>query len=275
MEHDKLGNLRARALSAAVLGPLVLGAVYAGGWLFQALIGAGAVLAVREWVRMVAPLPAGRSFLISSCVAIGLIVATYLFVGPIPALALAFALAPALGLIAGFCRAGLSGVDRRVGAFAIPYIGTSSIALMWLRDGSGGTIMICFLLLSVWANDIGGYVVGRSVGGPKLAPSISPAKTWSGFIGGVIASAMVGGGLAVATGAHHPLVAVALGIVLAVVGQGGDLLESAVKRRYGVKDSGGLIPGHGGLLDRIDGLLAAAPALALFHAAAGSTMAWW
>jgi len=134
--------------------------------------------------------------------------------------------------------------------------------------------LILFLLLTVWANDIGAFVVGRGLGGPRLAPSISPAKTWAGFWGGITAAGLVGGLVALVAGAQAPLAAVVLGAVLAVVGQGGDLFESAIKRRYKVKDSGQLIPGHGGLLDRIDGLVAAAPVLALFQAVVGSRLNW-
>jgi phosphatidate cytidylyltransferase len=149
------------------------------------------------------------------------------------------------------------------------------VALTWLRSDPGvGMLLILFLLLTVWANDIGAFVVGRGLGGPRLAPSISPAKTWAGFWGGITAAGLVGGLVALVAGAQAPLAAVVLGAVLAVVGQGGDLFESAIKRRYKVKDSGQLIPGHGGLLDRIDGLVAAAPVLALFQAVVGSRLNW-
>lgn len=275
LEPDKRGDLRKRALSAAVLGPLVLGAVYAGGWIFHAAVMVGAVLAVREWVRMIAPGPLGRSFTLS-CAAILLVMAIHLLAGPLPALGAGLALSLVMALVPGIGSARVRGDDRLVAAFGIPYVGVSCVALIWLRDDpSAGMVLIYFLLLVVWANDIGAYVVGKAIGGPRLAPSISPAKTWAGFYGGVAAAALVGGAVALVWGSGAPLVVTALGGLLAVVGQGGDLFESAMKRRYRVKDSGGLIPGHGGLLDRIDGLLAAAPALALFQVLVGASLAWW
>ena len=275
LEQDRRGNLRKRALSALVLGPLVLGMVYAGGWLFFAGVAVGAVLAVREWVRMIAPGPIGRSFYLS-CAAIAVVLGTDALAGPLPAVAAVLALALALGLVPGLGSARVRGNDRLVAAFGIPYVGMSCVALTWLRnDGDLGLVLIDFLLLTVWANDIGAYVVGKAIGGPRLAPNISPAKTWAGFYGGIVAASLVGGVVAVVWGAQAPLIAAGLGAVLAVVGQGGDLFESAVKRRYNVKDSGGLIPGHGGVLDRIDGLVAAAPVLALVQAAAGASLALW
>ena len=276
-ELGRLNNLRKRALSALVLGPLVLGVVYVGGWLFHAAVVVTAVLAVREWVRMIAPGPLGRSFALS-CAALGGVIVLNLLAGPLPALGAALVLALVFWLVPGLGSERVRGSDRLVAAFGIPYVGVSCVALIWLRDDPhAGLLQIVFLLLTVWANDIGAFAVGKIIGGPRLAPAISPAKTWAGFVGGVAASALVGGAVTLAWGGsgHAPWIAAGLGALLAVVGQGGDLFESAVKRRYKVKDSGGLIPGHGGLLDRIDGLLAAAPVLALVQAAIGPAAAWW
>jgi phosphatidate cytidylyltransferase len=275
LAHDKKTNLRKRAVSALVLGPLVLGVVYAGGWLFYAAVVVTAVLAVREWVRIIAPGPLGRSFYLS-CTAIVLVMAVDVLAGPLVALGVALALALVLALVPWAGSARVRGSDRRVAAFGVPYVGASCVALTWLREEPRiGLFLILFLLLTVWANDIGAYVVGKGIGGPRLAPSISPAKTWAGFWGGMIAAGVVGGLMALAVEARQPLALGALGALLAVVGQGGDLFESALKRRYKVKDSGQLIPGHGGLLDRIDGLVAAAPVLALFQAVVGAQSIWW
>jgi phosphatidate cytidylyltransferase len=275
LAHDRATNLRKRAVSALVLGPLVLGVVYAGGWLFYAAVVVTAVLAVREWVRMIAPGPLGRSFYLS-CAAIALVMVLDVAAGPLIALGGALALALVLAMVPWAGSARVRGADRRVAAFGVPYVGASCVALTWLRgDPQVGMLLILFLLLTVWANDIGAFVVGRAIGGPRLAPSISPAKTWAGFWGGVAAAGLVGGLVALVAGAREPLVVVVLGALLAVVGQGGDLFESAIKRRYKVKDSGQLIPGHGGLLDRIDGLVAAAPVLALFQVVMGSRTIWW
>ena len=136
------------------------------------------------------------------------------------------------------------------------------MALVWLRaDAPGGMQHVIWLLMVIWATDICAYLVGRTVGGPKLAPRISPGKTWSGLLGGVAGASLLGGFAAQALGAGYWFAA-AVGGCLAVIGQVGDLFESALKRRAGVKDSGHLIPGHGGLLDRIDGLVFAAPVFA-------------
>ena len=137
------------------------------------------------------------------------------------------------------------------------YTGLAVLALASLRamPGAGRAAMI-FLLAVVWSSDVGAYLAGRLLGGPRLAPSISPGKTWSGAAGGLAAAVLVGAAAAALGWGHLGLVMLAAGI-LGVTAQIGDLLESAVKRHFGVKDSGRLIPGHGGLLDRLDGLMAA------------------
>lgn len=167
------------------------------------------------------------------------------------------------------CRR-LGGAARLAAMLAgVPYFGLGAAALLWLRAGPGsGQRAVLFVMLVVWASDIGAYAAGRLVGGPLLAPSISPGKTWAGALGGLLAASAVGfAGL-------HPgsaLLAAALGISA----QAGDLMESAMKRGFGVKDSGWLIPGHGGLLDRFDGLLTAAPAAAALALLAGRTALGW
>ncbi len=139
-------------------------------------------------------------------------------------------------------------------------------ALIWLRDqGQGGLVRVLFVFCVVWASDIGAYMVGRLIGGSKLAPGISPGKTRSGAVGGLLCAVLVGLGAAwIAGGPLATTAAIAGGMGL--VAQAGDLLESAVKRHFGVKDSGSLIPGHGGLLDRLDAVLAAAPVAAVLVA---------
>jgi phosphatidate cytidylyltransferase len=141
------------------------------------------------------------------------------------------------------------------------------LSLAWLRDSaSGGWALVLFVFTVVWASDIGGYVVGRVVGGPKLAPGISPNKTWAGFAGGLVFSACIALGWAATMAPSGRLAgAAALAMGLSLVGQGGDLFESVMKRRFGVKDSGRLIPGHGGMLDRIDALLWVAPVFGFLH----------
>jgi len=171
-------------------------------------------------------------------------------------------------------RAGHGGAATLVGGAA--YILLAAAGLFWLRsDPVAGRTNLVFLLMLVWASDIGAYIAGRAVGGPRLAPRISPGKTVAGAVGGLLAAVLVGVVAAALVGvaAAVPLSASvwrpgAVAGLLGVIAQAGDLLESFAKRQFGVKDSGRLIPGHGGLLDRLDALLAvalAASLLALIH----------
>jgi phosphatidate cytidylyltransferase len=135
---------------------------------------------------------------------------------------------------------------------------------------------VVFLFLVVWASDISAYFSGRFLGGPKLAPAISPNKTWSGAMGGLLGALLVGVGAALALGGAAPLGATAaVALLLGLATQSGDMFESWMKRRFGVKDSSGLLPGHGGLLDRLDGVLAAAPVAALIGLASGPGVHVW
>ncbi len=167
----------------------------------------------------------------------------------------------ALGLIAG---AGffIAAVTRRgeLGWGAI-YVGLPILGLLLLRAQANGLVLAAWAMALVWATDIGAYFAGRSIGGPKLAPRVSPNKTWAGLVGGVIAAGAFGFALHVWAGLPFRLAAATP--LLAVVAQGGDLYESWLKRRAGVKDSGNLLPGHGGVLDRLDGLVPVAPLAAL------------
>lgn len=144
-------------------------------------------------------------------------------------------------------------------ALGAVYIGPALAALIWLRAGSQGLSRVLFLAAVVWAGDVGAYIAGRALGGPRLAPRISPGKTWSGALGGTLCAVLAGVVAWPGDTARAALVA----LLLSVVAQAGDLLESALKRHFGVKDSGRIIPGHGGMLDRLDGVLTAAPVAAL------------
>lgn len=264
----KSGDLKTRVLSALVMAPVVLAAVWAGGWFFRALIAVGAVAAAVEWVNLV---PSARKApaLALSVAGVLLAFAVQIAIGPLEAVIVAAVFAVAVALVGG-------GADRGLLGIGVLYVAAGVLGLVWLRDLSvGGLSLFLFTMLSVWATDVGAYAAGRTIGGPKLAPRISPKKTWAGLIGGMVSSALVGWGIAAAFGAQRPILAFAVGGLLAVVAQAGDLFESAVKRRFNVKDSGHLIPGHGGILDRIDGLLVAAPVLALFHATLGTALSWW
>jgi len=136
------------------------------------------------------------------------------------------------------------------------YAAIAALALLWIReraDNADGLRLVLWVFIVVWSVDIGAYFTGRAIGGPKLAPSISPGKTWAGFYGGVAAAALLGGAWALYSELN--LVLLLLAPLFAAVAEGGDLFESWMKRRAGVKDSGGWLPGHGGVFDRVDGLL--------------------
>jgi phosphatidate cytidylyltransferase len=162
------------------------------------------------------------------------------------------------------------------------WIALPCVLLLWLAriDGTG-RFTVLWIFAIVWATDIGAYATGRRLGGPLLAPRWSPRKTWAGLIGGAGCAALAGWGTAhvlmyadpVGISSVLPLVLVSAG--LAIVEQFGDLAESVAKRRFGVKDSSGLIPGHGGLLDRLDGLLAVVPAVALLTLIGGGSVVTW
>lgn len=134
------------------------------------------------------------------------------------------------------------------------YALAAAVALLWIRDrADNGMALVMWVFTVVWVTDIGAYFVGKSVGGPKLAPAISPGKTWAGFYGGVVAASLLAGIWALLTALNWVLLLMAP--LMSVAAQGGDLFESWMKRRAGVKDSGNWLPGHGGIFDRLDGLL--------------------
>jgi CDP-diglyceride synthetase len=166
-----------------------------------------------------------------------------------------------LGLLAG--AAFFVAIVTRRGQLAggVVYCGLPVLALMVLRREEGGLVLALWALALVWATDIGGYVAGRSLGGPKLAPRISPSKTWAGLLGGVALAAALGAALHMRAGLPFRLAAATP--ILAILAQIGDLYESTLKRRAGVKDSGHILPGHGGVLDRLDGLVPVAPVATL------------
>lgn len=146
------------------------------------------------------------------------------------------------------------------------YVGLPVLSLIYLRsDQLYGFYAVLFVFLIVWSTDTAAYFTGRHFGGKKLAPSISPGKTWSGFTGGLFAGLIVGALYAVSLD-KSPVLPALIGLILSAIAQAGDLAESAVKRHFGVKDSGHLIPGHGGILDRFDGVIFAATAAALIAA---------
>ena len=251
-------SLQMRVLSAAVMLPVVLVLLYYGGLGFALLLALAAVLMAGEWDR----LTGGRGFGLAGLgAALSLLIVLLLgYLGQpnwallaLPPLALAMALVSRVG--------GRQMTWPVVGLF---WLGLPCLALLWLRNGEQGMLAVSWLFVSVWSCDTGAYFAGRCIGGPRLAPRISPKKTWSGLLGGMLAAAAASALLsALADIGSIPMFAL-MGALLALISQCGDLAESGVKRRFDVKDSGALIPGHGGILDRVDGVLFAAPALALF-----------
>lgn len=269
---SRVGDLKTRVISALVLAPPMLAAAWLGGPLFNVIIVLVAILGTREFVRLAEPGEQAWPFALGLAAVLA-VVGTDLLFGTRSGLAAAALITPVLWVAArarGMHHPALM-------ALTVPYVALACIALMWVRNETGddGRALFFFLLLAIWATDIGAYAAGKSIGGPKLAPRFSPKKTWAGLVGGMVAAALVGYGVALLGNAERPWIAAAIGATLALVGQAGDLFESHMKRRSHVKDSGTLIPGHGGLLDRIDGLIAAAPVLALIHGLAGEGLSWW
>ncbi|MCT7375642.1 phosphatidate cytidylyltransferase [Chelativorans salis] len=249
----KHSNLRMRVVSALVLGAVVLGVTVIGGVAFRLFAVVTAGLIFYEWMTM---RPAvSRSHEVVAWV---LLIAALLVLLAGLSAPLVFA-ALAAGCLLALAHSAFSGGGVWSGA-GIAYAGVPAVALSFLRGvDEAGLIAVLFLFAVVWATDILAYFTGRALGGPKLAPAISPGKTWSGAAGGALGGVVAG--LAVvwlAATALSPLWAGLVALVLSVVSQVGDLFESAVKRRHGVKDSSALIPGHGGVMDRVDGLVVAA-----------------
>jgi phosphatidate cytidylyltransferase len=258
------GDLGRRTASGLVLAPLALWLLWIGPPAWTVLVTLAGMVLAHEWAVMCRVSP-WRAPALSLMACVG--GATLMSAG-------ADAMAGLLVLLAG-TGAMLARGGRGLAA-GVPYLGVAAVALVWLRDDPvAGRWNVLFVTLVVWASDIGAYVVGRLVGGWRLAPVISPGKTWSGAVGGLLAAAAVGWVAWLrepGTSAAHAL---AVACLLGLISQLGDLLESFIKRRFGVKNSGSLIPGHGGLLDRLDGMLAAGPAAALLASDAGrGTLLW-
>jgi phosphatidate cytidylyltransferase len=244
------------------LVPIALGVVMAGGWVFALFVGAMVALMSHEWSRL-SECRFGRPYArLAGAVVLGAgLVATFFTAlgRPDAALLCVAAAALAAGLIAW--TRGPGSVWTSIG---VVLVGLPAIALVWLRSLPDiGLSALLWLLVVVWATDSAAYLVGRRVGGARLAPSISPGKTWAGLGGGVIGASLASVIVAWALGSERLAHWAGLGAGFAVIAQLGDLAESMLKRRAGVKDSGSLIPGHGGVLDRVDGLLLTAPALSL------------
>ena len=254
-------DLPLRVGSALVLAPLAIGVAYLGGWIFAAFWGIAAIVVVWEWTTLVAGSDR-RSVLMTGIVAVALSVALAASsAGAGDELRhLRFA-AAAIVLMVGILACAAIAPRHRGSwvAAGVPYAGAMGLAPIVLRsDAEYGFVAIIFVFAVVWATDIAAYFVGRAAGGPKLAPRLSPNKTWSGSIGGLAGAVLAAVLVVQVAGAGNVWVAVVIAIALSIVAQMGDLLESAIKRRFGAKDASSLIPGHGGLMDRLDGFVTAA-----------------
>ncbi len=272
-ENAKRGGLRTRILSALALAPVALGLTYLGGAAFNGALLIVAVLMAHEWNRLCCGGEAATGVIVAVAVLAG--------VGVAAAGRAEIALGVTV-LSAGLALAvtgSLFGSPQRRPLWLVAgvvYIALPCIAVIWLRAApETGLAIILWLFAVIWATDIGAYFAGRGIGGPKLAPRISPKKTWAGLAGGMIAAGLVGAATAAVLGWPNAPALIAFSMGLAVVSQGGDLAESAIKRKFKVKDSGRLIPGHGGLLDRLDGLMAAAPAVAAVALMGGEGVLAW
>lgn len=245
MSDARWSDLTTRVSSAAVL--VLIGAieVWLGGLWFETFIAAACGIMTWELARMVAP--AGRAVPIQLGLLSGAAVLLSYHIPPF--MALPVLVAPAL------VGAGQIGANRWIYAIFAIWIAGAGLGFITIRETLGFGFML-WLICVVVATDVAGYFVGKAVGGPKFWPRVSPKKTWAGTAGGWVAAALVGIGFAVHTGLGAGFVAVS--ILASLASQAGDIAESALKRRLGVKDSSNLIPGHGGFLDRFDGMMGAA-----------------
>jgi phosphatidate cytidylyltransferase len=255
----RFADLGPRMASGLGLAAVSLACVWAGGWLLAVF--AAAVLAAMLWEyhRMITgdPRIATPPFLVLALSGAAAVAATAL-----GALAAAFACLLAGALVAALLAG--RGFEWLVGGALYLGVGLCGLLALRLHEASGFAIIV-WLVMAISASDIGAYFFGRTIGGRKLWPRVSPGKTWAGSLGGLASAAVVGAVLALAWG-WPALPAALLGVVVALGAQAGDLLESALKRRAGVKDSSALIPGHGGVLDRLDGVLGGAWLYLVLHA---------
>jgi phosphatidate cytidylyltransferase len=248
-------NLMMRVAAALVMAPVAIGAAYAGGWWWITLVTLATIGLYIEWLAVVG---AARN---KGAVIAGVGALTLSGWG----LAFDRIEASLLMLAIGLVNVGaLSGQLRRWTIAGFLYAAIAQLASIVVRlDQAQGLAALILVLLVVWATDIGGYFAGRAIGGPKLWPRVSPKKTWAGALGGFAASLVVAAGFAAfGFGKIWPMLLLAA--VLSIASQFGDLFESAVKRHFGVKDSSHIIPGHGGLMDRLDGFVAAIALAAIF-----------
>lgn len=248
MASGSYDDLRPRLIVAAVLATVSIGFLAWGGFAFAGLVAAGIFLMTQELLHIVRrdwDVPAFGAIAMGVCGG-----AAVLATGWMMWLVVIFV---TLGLMLGAFAARQSPNMLPILGFVL--IVLAGVAVVHLRFQAGGFVLVLWLILCVVAADVGGYFFGRQFGGPKFWPAVSPKKTWSGVLGGLFLALLVAVGFALATSGNITAF-MAYGALVAIVSVAGDLLESAVKRKYGVKDAGSMLPGHGGLLDRFDGMTA-------------------
>lgn len=250
-------NLGVRAASATVLIPAAVAAIYFGGWVLLLLVAVGVSLLALEWGAMSAP---GAPIRIAAAVTAAVLIA--LFFAYYGHYRVAWAIAGVGALVTAIVGRSLSERPADT-SYGVIYIAPAVLALVWLRAMPNGISWTIMVFAVTWAADIGAFAAGNVFKGPKLWPRFSPNKTWSGFFGGLVAAMVVAVLVSTLSTAKLSIGAAALvGLAGGLATMAGDLWESMLKRRFGVKDSGDLIPGHGGLLDRVDGLMFAIVVLA-------------
>ncbi|AQR73230.1 phosphatidate cytidylyltransferase [Sphingomonas sp. LM7] len=247
----KNSDLGKRLVVAVILIAVSFAALWFGGLVFWLLVAVGGLLMMGEWADLAgATLKQKR-------------LAQYAITVPLAIMAPGLAAGPgflALGLIFAACFFLGAAVRKPQLALGALYVGLPVLGLLALREQSNGFLLTLWAMALVWTSDTAAYFAGRAIGGAKLAPAISPNKTWAGFFGGLVGAGVFAAILAAGFGL--PLILALCTPLLAMLSQLGDLYESHLKRRAGVKDSGSLLPGHGGVLDRLDGLVAVAPVAA-------------
>ena len=247
-------DLWKRAITGIVLIVVAVAALFAGGWAFWLLVTFLALAMIAEWAGLMKA-PRWKIFM-----GIAAMLGIMVFAHPLFRLIDVTSL---YVLLAGCIALAALGLSPRLGG-GLLYVGLGSLAILFLREQSG-VVLTLWTLAIVWATDIGAYFSGKTIGGPKLAPQFSPNKTWAGLVGGVICAGLVSVVFAAQTAL--PALIVPLAALFAIVAQSGDLFESWLKRRADVKDSSNLFPGHGGALDRLDGLLPVAIGVAALSGA--------
>jgi phosphatidate cytidylyltransferase len=267
-------ELAKRVGSALIAAPVALAAVWFGSPWFELLLALVLAVGAHEWCRL-----CGLGWRAGGAA---------VWFAPLATLAVAAFAEPSMAIFMLLLGVGIAALQQAGGIASSPeptgrwaaggaaLLGATAWSAMYLRIWvPDGALTIFWLFAVVWAADIGAYFTGRAIGGPKLAPRISPGKTWSGFAGGMILAVLIGGVGGWLKGGEWGVAAFLVALAVALASVFGDLLESWVKRRFGAKDSGSIMPGHGGVLDRIDGILTATPVLAIIAAlASGDPVTW-